>query len=170
MSGQGPERVVLDTNVLAIAEGMHAKATDLSRSACLELVRRVKDGLVLTVDADDRILLEYLKVLRASPKGGVGRKVAEHLYHLRNGGSVCHMVALTPTAPPPASFEEVPEMLRDFDEDDHAFIGVAAADGAPILVGLDGEWWQRRADFAENGIDVQFLCLGQLIEPEQDPG
>jgi hypothetical protein len=166
MTTSAGKRIVLDTNVLAVAEGMHEGASDLSRAACLAIVRQVKEGLVLTVDQDDEIVTEYMKVLSNALTDGLGKLVARKIHRLRKGGEVCHMVPLTPTDPPPASFEEVPAALRDFDEDDHMFIGVAAVDGAPIVLGLDGEWWARQSDFVASGINLRFLCIAQLMENE----
>ena len=92
-------------------------------------------------------------------------KLARTLFHLRYDDDVCHRVPITPIDAPPGSFAEVPTELRDFDTDDQKFIAVAAAEGTtpPLFAGLDGEWWQRSADFARARIDVQFPCAADLI-------
>jgi hypothetical protein len=166
MSTRVPRRIVVDTNVLAIAEGLNDDACDLCRSACFAIARMVKEGVIVTLDAGDLIVTEYMRVLGASKTDGVGRKLAHRIYRLRKSGVVCHMVKLTPTESPAASFEEVPPLLRDFDEDDQKFVAVAASDGVAIYAGLDGEWWDRQEDFAASGISVQFPCSMQLMERE----
>jgi hypothetical protein len=129
------------------------------------LLRRLLDGQRLAVDADDAILHEYIKALRVCGSPNLASKLAERLFRLRYNDDVCHRVATTPIAHPPSSYAEVPAPLRDFDNDDQKFIAVAAAEGSlpPIFAALDGEWWDRRVDFAAVGLDVQFLCAADLI-------
>lgn len=157
--------LVIDTNVLAIAERLNADASDDCVAACLGLVLRIREGYPLAVDAGDEILSEYLGTLRNAGTAGVAVKLVEVLWRTRYGNAACHRVAITPAADPPGSYEEVPDALRDFDTDDQKFIAVAAAviGGAPIAAGLDGEWWDRRNDFAAAGVNVQFACLGDLL-------
>lgn len=157
--------VVIDTNVLAVAEGMHAGASDGCVLACVRLVRRVLDGHKVGVDEGDEILGEYVQALRRSAKSGVGGKLARFLWHRRYDASICHRLPITPLGQPSGSFVEVPTFLRDFDTDDQKFLAVAAAEGQtpPIFQALDKEWWRRRSDFAENGLDVQFLCVADIL-------
>lgn len=160
--------VVVDVNVLAVAEGLHDGATDLCRAACLRIAHQVRDGRTVVVDADDLILSEYVKVLRDADSAGVGKKLASFLYRRRYDPEICHRVALTPVDPPLGSFDEVPEALRDFDLDDHMYIAVASTTDAPVFQALDKEWWDRRQDFVANGIDVQFLCAADLMDAAGD--
>lgn len=125
---EGDERthcVVVDTNVLAVAEGMHGEASDECRLACAGLLRRISDGQRVLVDADDEILVEYVKVLEASPRSGVGTKLAKSLWRRRHDENVCHRVPITRIDDPEGSFDEVPVALRDFDPDDQKFLAAA---------------------------------------------
>jgi hypothetical protein len=164
-TGGGARCVVLDTNVLAVAEGLHGGASEACRLACIELVKLVEGGLPVAVDSFDEIVSEYVGALRGSGTAGLGVKVAQRLYRLRRDRGVCHVVDVTRVDGPPRSFEEVPEALRDFDDDDHKFIAVAAAEACQpqIYTAVDAEWWQRRQDFADASIDVQFLCAGDFL-------
>jgi hypothetical protein len=157
--------VIIDTNVLAVAERMHDGATDECVLACVRLVHRVNDGQAVGVDTGDAILTEYLGALRGSTESGVGKKLALFLWHRRHDSSVCHQLPITPLDDPAGSFAEVPTDLRDFDIDDQKFLAVAAAEGLtpPIFQALDEEWWRRRPDFAASGLDVQFLCVADII-------
>lgn len=157
--------LVIDTNVFAIAERLSADASDDCVATCLGLLLRIREGYPLVVDDGDQILAEYLGTLRSARTSGVAVKLANNLWRTRNGNPGCRQLPITRTDNPPDSYEEVPDALRDFDTDDHKFIAVAAVarGAAPIAVGLDREWWERREDFARAGIDVQFACLGDLL-------
>ncbi len=144
---------------------MHDGASDECVLACVRLVRRVSYGQTVAVDAGDAILAEYIGTLRSSKKSGVGRKLALFLWHRRHDGKTCHKLPITPLNEPAGSFAEVPTTLRDFDTDDQKFLAVAAAESRtpPIFQALDDEWWRRRPDFAANGLDVQFLCVADVL-------
>jgi hypothetical protein len=158
--------LVIDTNVFAIVEGLHPDASENCIATCLAFLRLIEDDYPLVVDQNDAIFLEYLGTLQNAGTSGIAVKLVQTLYRTRYGNPGCHRVAITPVAVPPGEYEEVPTALRDFDPDDQKFIAVAvAADGgAPIAVGLDGEWLERRADFAAAGIDIQFACFADLVE------
>lgn len=156
--------VVVDTNVLAVAEGLHDGASDACQAACIELVKRLAEGLVLAVDLSDEIVNEYLGVLKTAGTSGLATKFVRRIYRLRRNPAICRQVSITPIDAPPGSYEEVPESLRDFDTDDQKFIAVAAAEGSgpQIYTAVDGEWWARRRDFVDAGVDVQFTCPAEV--------
>jgi hypothetical protein len=158
--------VVVDTNVLAVAEGLHPEAPDVCRAACINLAEKLNEGLVTAVDAGDEIVSEYLSALKGAASSGLGKKTAQRLFRLRRDPSVCRQVVVTPTDAPPGGYEEVPEQLRDFDTDDQKFIAVAAAaySQPQIYTAVDGEWWDRKRDFLDAGLDLQFLCPGYFLD------
>jgi hypothetical protein len=166
--------VVVDTNVLAVAEGLHAGASEECKAACRKLASHVAAGLPIVVDSKasgEQILLEYLGALRGATTSDIGSKLATYLWHRRGDPSICRVVDITPMGEHGESFEEVPERLRDFDNDDHKWVAVALAEPTrpQVFQALDTEWWDRRRDFAEEGIDVQFLCSGDLLTKTSDP-
>lgn len=156
---------MVDTNVFAVAEGMNAGASENCVDACSAVLLRIEAGYRILVDSSDEILSEYVSVLRAARTSGLAVKLADRLYRTRFGGQCCEMVEITPSDPPPGTYEEVPAALRDFDIDDQKFIAVAASAGgaSPIIAGVDGEWWDRQADFTANGLSVQFPCIADLM-------
>jgi len=157
--------IVVDTNVLAVTEGLHEGASDECGLRCVQLVRRIQAGLPLGVDSADAILQEYIGTLRGGAGGGLRTKLVQVLWRTRYDRTVCHQVEITPIAEPPGSFEEVPEGLRDFDLDDQKFLAVAVAEVCTpqLFQALDDEWWQRRVDFVASGLDVQFLCVAEQL-------
>ena len=157
--------LAIDTNVFAIAEGLNPDASENCIAACVALLRLIETGYPVVVDEGDAIFAEYLNTLGNAGTSGFAVKLVRTLYHTRYGNPACVRVAITPAAVPPGEYDEVPATLRDFDADDQKFIAVAVAvvGGAPIAVGLDGEWFDRQADFVGAGIDIQFLCLADLV-------
>jgi hypothetical protein len=168
MTTAGPTCIIVDTNVLAVAEGLHGQASETCVAACLSIARRLQDGATIAVDDGDRILKEYIDALRGSTNAGIGSKLASALYRRRFDPNVCRLLSLTPIDEPPGSFEEVPEPLRDFDNDDQKFIAVAVAEGSrsPVFTAVDREWWDRQEDLSRNGINVQHLCAAEFLDQE----
>ena len=157
--------VIIDTNVLAVAEGMHASASDSCRAACVGLLKRVEEGTVVVADTGDLILSQYVQAMEAANTAGIGVKLAKRLWRERNGGIVCRQVEITQSEAPESGFGEVPEILQDFDDDDLMFVAVARADpeNSPLYQALDEQWWERRNDFLAGGVDLQFLCSPDLL-------
>lgn len=80
MSGGGSAScIVMDTNVLAVAEGLYDGASDACRLACVDLVRLVEGGQPVALDSGDEIVREYLGALKTSRTAGLGVKVAQRL-------------------------------------------------------------------------------------------
>lgn len=159
-----PTCVVVDTNVLAVAQGMHNGASDECRLNCAKVIRRLHAGrYVAVLDSDssgEAILSEYTKRLRGTGVSGIGTKLVLKLVRNRNDPSVCRSVEITPSDALPGSYEEVPAHLHDFDLDDHKWFAAAIAEGSRprLYQALDEEWWSRRRDIADAGLDTHFLC------------
>jgi hypothetical protein len=162
--------IVVDTNVLAISERLHEGASDGCVNSCVELARQIHEGeAIVLMDDKDEILLEYLRYLSGKKTSGIGVKIAQRLRTRKHDATVCRQVAITPLDD--GTYEEVPELLRDFDKDDQKFLAVAQASNVrpKIYAGLDGEWWQRSDDFVDAGFDVQFRCSSDLIALDGNP-
>jgi hypothetical protein len=157
-----PASFVVDANVLAVADGLSAGASDRCVDACTQVVLQLESGVALLVDEGDEIFAEYLGTLRAS--AGLAAKLVARLYRTRHGGS-CQRVPITRSSTPPPMYDEVPAPLHDFDADDQKFIAVAATTNgiSPIFAGIDGEWWDRRADFAGSGLLLQVPCIADIL-------
>jgi hypothetical protein len=165
------DHAVVDTNVLAVAEGLNEGASSDCEAACVRLAGQIASGdVILVVDSaitGEKVFGEYLERLAQSPRDGIGKKLAVTLYHRRFDQSVCQIVDATPCEDDPRTdFEEVPDALRDFDRDDHKWIALARAapQHTPVYQALDGEWWARRSDLLREGVEVQFLCASDLID------
>jgi len=165
--------IVIDTNVLAVSERLHAGASEASVAACVQLAVRMQAGdLIVALDTADEILSEYLRALNQGRSAGLAVKLARRLQQRKHDPKVCRQIAITPLPDPAGSYYEVPASVRDIDPDDQKFFAVAAAEQEKlqIFAGLDFEWWQRKKDLSAAGLDVQFLCSDQLFEIEKEAG
>jgi hypothetical protein len=161
-----PRCLVVDTNVFAVAEGMHRGASGECVLSCIRFLRKIDGGAAIAVDLGDEILLEYINTLSSAEVPGLATKLARLLYRTRFGSDTVRRVPITRRDEPPGMYEEVPETLHDFDDDDQKFLAVAVAEGGnpQVLQALDREWYDRYDDLRAAGIDVQFVCLTDLIE------
>ncbi len=161
--------IVVDTNVLAISEGLNGNASEACVAACTRLARRIQEGrAVVVVDDGDEILTEYLRILTGRGTSGIGVKLARILRQRKYDTSVCRRVKITSSSRTPGTYDEVPDLIRNFDNDDQKFLAVAMADPEhpQIYAGLDEEWWCRRSELMNAGFDVQFPCSDDLMDTE----
>lgn len=153
---------VIDTNVLAVANGRHPDASDGCVANCVAFLLDVKqDGLVV-LDDERRILDEYRRNVKP---GGQPRTGYQFFKWLRD----CHVrqvvVKLTPrsTLGGAEDFEEFPDApdLAGFDPADRKFVAVArASDRDPeIANATDADWVDYRQALALHGVRVRQLCV-----------
>lgn len=152
--------VVIDTNVLLVANGSHDGASTACRMACIaRLSERQKAGVVVVDDA--RLLLgEYQNKTRPNQPKGVGDVFLKWLLQNQANAARVHQVRITSTGLD--SFAEFPDatLQSEFDASDRKFVAVANAhpDKPPIWQAADSKWlkWWQRLDAA--GVKVDFLC------------
>jgi hypothetical protein len=130
--------VVIDTNVLLIANGSHQDVSPQCRVECVaRLLARQKSGVVVIDDAY-RILKEYQHKTKPNQPKGVGNIFLKWLLQNAANGERVHRVAITETAPD--EFSEFPDPVLQplFDAPDRKFAAVAKAhpDKPPV--------WQRQ--------------------------
>ncbi len=160
------DAVVIDTNVLLIANGNHAGATQQCRDACAQrLLQRQRAGVVVIDDAY-RILEEYSHKTRPNQPKGVGDAFLKWLLQNQANGKRVHRVTIHQTRVD--RFTEFPDdALQDrFDPPDRKFVAVANAHPDKPAVWQAGDskwlaWWQ---DLKRLGVQVEFLCPDDLRE------
>jgi hypothetical protein len=152
--------VVIDTNVLLIANGSHQDVSPQCRVECVaRLLARQKSGVVVIDDAY-RILKEYQHKTKPNQPKGVGNIFLKWLLQNAANGERVHRVAITETAPD--EFSEFPDPVLQplFDAPDRKFAAVANAhpDKPPVWQGADCKrlnWWPQ---LDAQGVKVEFLC------------
>jgi hypothetical protein len=160
--------IVIDTNVLLVANGLASQMSDKCRLACLDRLEKAKRQETVVVDRQNLILDEYhnkLEPYRRPP--GPGDAFLLHL--LQNMGSSTHVasVDLTPTDAQHTNFEEFPadENLREsFDPADRKFVAASNAhpEMPPIVEAADSKWIGWAPQLAVHGITVEFPCRSEL--------
>jgi hypothetical protein len=160
--------VVVDTNVLLVANGMAAQMSDGCRLKCLERLQRAHDGEAVVVDRQFLILGEYQNKLipNRRPPGPGDAFVRYLLQNMANATRVAP-VNLTPTNNAKTEFAEFPkdaELHRAFDPADRKFVAASNAhpEKPPILESADSKWLAWEARLLSHGINVEFICRQEL--------
>lgn len=151
--------VVIDTNVLVVANGGHPQAGARCQDACIDALLRAREDRVAIDDAQ-RILSEYRTHCAFSGQPGVGDAFFRWLWNQQGNPEKCVAVSITPNTG--RGFDEFPDdpRLNAFDPSDRKFAAVsrAAGDTPAVLNAVDTDWWDARDALAENGVLVDFLC------------
>lgn len=152
--------LVVDTNVILVANRQHA---DVSETCVVSCTRRLRDIMTrgrIAIDDGHRILGEYQN--KTQPNVGKGPWDVFLKWLLRNNANPlrCDRIALVEHAT--RGFESFPDdaRLADFDPSDRKFVAVAAAhESKPaISQAADSKWLAWASALKEHGITVDFLC------------
>lgn len=153
--------VVIDTNVLVVANGGHEAAGLSCVDNCIAALIAARNATVI-VDDGYRMFEQYRQYCSHAGQPGVGDAFFKWLWDYQGMPATCMQVAVSRIGPEPTDFAEFPQdqRLAQFDPADRVFVAVAIASGVkpPILNASDTDWWNARTALAENGIEVQFLC------------
>jgi hypothetical protein len=152
--------VVVDTNVILVANGQHGAVSETCITACGSRLRDIMQGGRVAIDSEYLILNEYRK--KTEPH--VGKRAGDIFLRwlLRNNANQkrCDQVALK--VHDERGFESFPEdaSLGNFDPPDRKFVAVAAAhlDKPPILQATDSKWVDWAPALTMHGVKVDFLC------------
>ena len=152
--------VVIDTNVLLVANGTHDEVSLKCRETCVNaLLARQRSGMVV-IDDGYRILGEYGNRTYPNQPKGVGDAFLKWLLQNQYNASRVRRVPITETGPD--RFEEFPDPLLEaqFDLPDRKFAAVANAHPAKprIWQAADSKWLDWWRPLAAKGISVDLLC------------
>lgn len=156
--------VVIDTNVLAVANGAHAHVSPTCVRACVEHLQRARQGCVIVLDDRYRILREYLRNANANGGRRAGDAFLKWLLQNKANPARVHYVSLTELSKD--SFVEFPDatLQPTFDPSDRKFPAVANAHpGKPtIWQAVDSKWLAWWQPLAAAGVQVMFLCPADI--------
>ena len=171
--------VILDTNVIVIANGQAPQASADCVRRCrerLDLILRGSEKVVL--DDGQRILREYRRNLRSErhPRRGRGDLFMQWLRQNQWNEERCALVHITPLADNGTDFAEFPNedaALATFHKKDRKFIAVARAyqqtsgQAATILLAIDRGWLDFVGALAAHGVAIDFLCEADIQRHRQ---
>lgn len=160
--------IVIDTNVLLVANGIAPQMSDACRLTCIARLDRVRSSEAVVVDRQFLILSEYQR--KADPNRrppGPGDAFLRYLLQNMAVSERVSPVDLTPTNPEQTNFAEFPNdnVLRDaFDPADRKFVAASNAhsEKPPILESADSKWLGWEPQLATHGIRVEILCRTEL--------
>lgn len=154
--------VVIDTNVLVVANGKSEQAGPDCVLACLSALEEAKARKRILLDSGMRILDEYRRNANLSGQPGLGDAFLKWLWSNQANPHHCAPVAITPMDGDPDNFQEFPNdpRLGGFDRSDRKFVAVALGSGRQpgILNATDSDWWNFREALEANGLHIAFLC------------
>ena len=165
-----PVRCVVDTNVVATAEGANPTAGPDCRLASAEALRAVMTQGHLFVDAGGLIVAEYLGAVGGGQPEAGGAFVRWVLQNQWVEGNVSR-VAVTPRTGAPTTFQELPPPRAGttYDPSDEKVLAVAAAhpERPPVLQAFDSKWWGWQDSLNDCGVTIHFLCPAEIEAKHQ---
>ena len=156
--------VVVDTNVILVANRQHEGVGEACVAACARRLLDIRNSGRLAIDDRYRILSEYQN--KTAPH--VGKRVGDAfvMWLLRNNTNPerCDQVPLTEHNE--RGFTSFPDddRLADFDPPDRKFVAVAAThpNRPPILQAADSKWLGWAEPLKGHGVSVEFLCPADI--------
>lgn len=152
--------VVVDTNVILVANGQHEDVSGSCVASCALRLQEIANGGRVAIDDEYRILKEYQH--RTSPYAGKrpGDVFVKWLLRHTANPARCTQVKLEPHAR--RQFDAFPDdgRLANFDPADRKFVAVAMAhpERPPILQATDSKWLEWSTALSDHGVTVDFVC------------
>ena len=155
--------VVVDENVLWVADGRDNSANSACVDAALDRLALVKAEEQLIIDSRDLILDQYAAAVDHVPPYKPAREFLLWLYENRGGERVFE-VDVQPTDDD--SFVEFPDddPLANFDHDDRKWVAVAIASGLnpPIVSATDSDYVEFETALKRH-VRLEILCRTSAI-------
>lgn len=158
--------VIVDTNVLLVASGLHPEAKEACQLACNNILIQIQTGnQKIVLDDIGLIIAEYGNMLNPR-KSRAGDIFLLWLLNNRHIPTHCDEVSIYPIydydGTSIINFAEFPqdEQLANFDLSDRKFVAVAIAhlEHPPILNATDSDWNAVREILTTYGLTVESLC------------
>lgn len=152
--------MVVDTNVVLVANGQHAEVSPECVKACVLALQGVMRSGTLVLDDGFRILLEYQN--RTQPRKGNRPGDAFVKWALNNRCNAKSVEQVSLREHDGRGFESFPDDadLATFDAADRKFVAASGAhpDKPPIAQAADSKWLDWAPTLHRYGIEVEFLC------------
>ena len=151
------DRVVVDTNVLIVANGRDKTPADLEcEFACIELLQEATKGkLTVLLDESNLIMAEY-KTDRSHSGVPAGNAFFKFLHDNQHSAKNVIRVSIQETPDEDGGFANLAP--NDFDRDDRKFLAVAKAGDGRVVNATDSHWSEHAAFIDSIGVQVLELC------------
>lgn len=152
--------VVIDTNVLLVANNAHDNVSPDCVSSCVESLLKIKRNAVVVIDDGWKIVGEYQR--RTSPNQPKGPGDVFLKWLLQNSGNVRRVQQVSLTETRQDIFAEFPgaDLQARFDASDRKFVAVAHAhpQRPSIWQATDCKWIDWWPELRSAGVEVEFVC------------
>lgn len=164
--------VVIDTNVLLVADGQGQHMSEDCRTECESRLLAVQAGEQTVLDDGWHILGEYQHKLHPNKSPTPGSAFVKWLLQRQGMAQHVSWVSITPTNAELTKFAEFPQdpaLEAAFEPADRKFVAVANAhpEKPPILESADSKWLGWEASLAAHGIHLEILCRCELEDIRQ---
>lgn len=157
-------KVIIDTNVIVVANRQNSRVFEGCAQACVNFVVKAHKEHVVLIDSGDEIRGEYAKALKISRPMGLGALFLLHVINNQFNQRWVQRVDLDKGADGEfLDFPKVPE-LANFDKDDRKFASMAKKTGIAVSNAIDSDWADSLIALNANGINVDFLCGCEKIK------
>ena len=151
------DRIVVDTNVLIVANGNNEQADPECELACIEALEGAKTGKqTVLIDASNLIMDEYSRHCSYSGSPGVGDMFFKFLHDYQHSAKNVIRVSIQETPDEDGGFANLPP--NNFDRDDRKFLAVAKAGDGRVVNATDSHWSEHAAFIDSIGVQVLELC------------
>lgn len=156
--------VVIDTNVLKVANREHDGVSGHCVSKCVERLLAIRATGTVVVDDGRRIFREYAGNFKPTQQPGVGDEFVKWLMQNQANTQRVHQVRLDEIGADEFVQFPAPALQATFDPPDRKFVATSAAhpDRPPIIQAADGKWVGWWVALHQHGIEVQFPCPGDI--------
>lgn len=152
--------VVVDTNVVLVANGQHADVSPACVATCALRLQAIMQKGRLALDDCFRILSEYQN--KTTPRTGNRPGDAFVKWALQNNANALRVACVALEEHDQRAFASFPvdPDLANFDPPDRKFVAVACAhpERPPILQAADSKWLAWEGALERHGVTVEFLC------------
>ena len=161
--------VVVDTNVIVVANEMSDHSDDDCIIACIDALQRAREKQKVVIDSGGLFFDEYFRHANRSGQPLAGDAFVKWLWDNQANSKRCENVDITPLDNEANEFAEFPDdqVLTGFDRSDKKFVAVVRASkyNPKILNATDSDWWHFQRPLKDHGILIEFLCPN-LMKPE----
>ena len=152
--------VVVDTNVILVANNAHADVSPECVLECVQRLEQLKNSGSIAIDDAYRILGEYQHKTSPRKAKGVGDVFIKWVLTKLGDSQRVQQVTLTELAEDQFAEFPAPELEAVFDRPDRKFAAVANAHPfkPPIWQAADCKWLDWWPGLKAKGVNVTFLC------------
>lgn len=152
-------RVVVDTNVPIVANGIGTHVSVACQIRCIETLQGIVQSDsddVAFLDTKGLLLAEYRRYLNFQGHPGVGDTFFKYLHDHMYGDAKVKLVEITPSDDESRGFEELP--VNNLDRADRKILAIAVVANASVVNATDSDWIEQVALLTQLDVHVQQLC------------